>query len=116
VPIIGISTTWSSGPPGADLRLSIDLGLWTRVFLPSVVPPLFVALRVASALTLIVTLLTDILGAGTGVGRLLVVSQQRFDAAACWGLLLVVGTIGAWPAAVSRMSTPASGGAAAPLI
>ena len=67
---------------------------WTRVLLPSLVPQLFVALRVASALTLIITLLTDILGTGTGVGRLLVVSQQRFDAAACWGLLLVVGAIG----------------------
>jgi hypothetical protein len=116
VPIVGISTTWSSGPPGADLRLSIDPGS-VDPGPPAVRGPAPVRrLRVASAPTLIVTLLTDILGTGTGVGRLLVVSQQRFDAAACWGLLLVVGTIGAWPAAASRTSTPAPGGAAAPLV
>ena len=57
-------------------------------------------LRVASALRLIIALLTDILGTGTGMGRLLVVSQQRFEAAVCWGLLLVVGAIGGVASAI----------------
>jgi ABC-type nitrate/sulfonate/bicarbonate transport system permease component len=98
-PILHGTTAAVRGIPPTRIDAAATLGLrayrrWTRVLLPSVVPQLFVALRVASAVTLIVTLLTDILGTGTGVGRLLVVSQQRFDAAACWGLLLVVGTIG----------------------
>jgi ABC-type nitrate/sulfonate/bicarbonate transport system permease component len=42
----------------------------------------------------IITLLVDIFGTGTGLGRLLVESQQRFDAAAAWGLLLIVGLFG----------------------
>ena len=63
---------------------------WTRVLLPSLVPQLFVALRVASALTLIITLLTDILGTGTGVGRLLVVSVSNRDLAVVQCILLLV--------------------------
>ena len=50
--------------------------------------------RVASAMALIITLLVDILGAGAGIGRLLVESQQRFEASAAWGLLLMIGTFG----------------------
>lgn len=50
--------------------------------------------RVASALAVIIALLVDILGAGAGVGRLLVESQQHFDASAAWGLLLIVGCFG----------------------
>jgi ABC-type nitrate/sulfonate/bicarbonate transport system permease component len=98
-PILHSTTAAVRAIPATRIDAAATLGLrayrrWTRVLLPSVVPQLFVALRVASALTLIITLLSDILGTGTGIGRLLVVSQQRFDAAACWGLLLVVGTIG----------------------
>jgi ABC-type nitrate/sulfonate/bicarbonate transport system permease component len=50
--------------------------------------------RVAASLAVIITLLVDIFGAGTGVGRLLLESQQRFDASAAWGLLLIVGLFG----------------------
>ena len=90
-------------PTRIDAARSLGLRVyhrWTRVLLPSLVPQLFVALRVTSALTLIITLLTDILGTDTGIGRLLVVSQQRFESAACWGLLLVVGAIGCLASAV----------------
>ncbi len=45
-------------------------------------------------MALIVTLLVEILGAGEGVGRLLIERQQSFDAPAAWGLLLIVGTFG----------------------
>ena len=57
-------------------------------------PTILVGIRISSSLALILTLLTDVLGAGSGIGRLLDISQARFDAAAAWGLLLVVGTIG----------------------
>ena len=67
---------------------------WTQVILPSLTPQLFVAVRIASSMTLILTLLTDILGNGAGIGRLLLIQQQRFEAASCWGLLLVVGSLG----------------------
>ena len=49
---------------------------------------------VASALAVIVTFLVNIFGTGAGIGRLLIQSQQTFDAAAAWGLLLIVGAFG----------------------
>ena len=45
-------------------------------------------------MALIVTLLVDIFGVGAGLGRLLIESQQRFEAATAWGLLLMIGTFG----------------------
>jgi len=50
--------------------------------------------RVAASLAVIITLLVDIFGAGTGLGRLLIESQQRLDASAAWALLLIVGVFG----------------------
>ena len=35
-----------------------------------------------------------IFGTGTGMGRLVIESQQRLDAAGAWALLLIVGVVG----------------------
>jgi len=61
---------------------------------PSLIPGAMLGVRVAASMAVIITLLVDIFGAGTGVGRLLLESQQRFDASAAWGLLLIVGLFG----------------------
>lgn len=61
------------------------------MILPSITPALLLWTRTASSTALIVTLLYDIVGAGDGIGRLLVGHRQRFDAAAVWGLLLIIG-------------------------
>ncbi|OBF26676.1 hypothetical protein A5724_30990 [Mycobacterium sp. ACS1612] len=85
--------------PAVRLEMSRTIGLsrcqrWTKVIVPSLIPGSMLGVRVAASLAVIITLLVDIFGAGTGVGRLLVESQQRFDAAAAWGLLLLVGLFG----------------------
>ena len=85
--------------PAVRLEMSRTLGLsplqrWVKVGLPSLTPGVLLGVRVASALALIVTLLVDIFGTGAGIGRLLIQSQQTFDAAAAWGLLLIVGAFG----------------------
>jgi len=67
---------------------------WGKVVLPSLAPGIMLGVRVASSMALIITLLVDILGAGAGIGRLLVEGQQRFDASAAWGLLFIIGTFG----------------------
>lgn len=86
--------------PSVRLEMSRVLGLtlWERgykVILPSLLPGIFVGLRISVSIALLVALLVDILGAGSGVGRLIVTQQQQFDAAAVWGLLLVIGLLGA---------------------
>ena len=84
-------------PGGPSRRVAhpraVDRRRWRKVVLPTLAPAILVV-RIASALALIVALLVDILGAGKGIGRLLVASQQSFDAAAAWGLLLIVGGFG----------------------
>jgi sulfonate transport system permease protein len=57
-------------------------------------PDVLAGIRVASSLSLILTLLVDILGAGGGIGIQLEIRSASFDAAGAWGLLLVIGTIG----------------------
>ena len=98
-PILLNAATAMRSIPAVRLEMSRTLGLspaqrWRKVILPSLAPGIMLGVRVASALALIITLLVDILGAGAGIGRLLVESQQRFDAPAAWGLLFMIGTFG----------------------
>lgn len=85
--------------PPVRLEMSRTIGLspqqqWMKVITPSVLPGLMLGLRIAVSLGVIITLLVDILGTGTGIGALLIQSQQHFDAAAAWSLLLIVGVFG----------------------
>lgn len=98
-PVLLSAAAAARSMPAVRVEMSRTLGLspvrrWQKVMLPSLAPGVMLGVRIASALALIVTLLTDIFGAGAGLGRLLVESQQRFDAAAAWGLLLTIGTFG----------------------
>ena len=100
--------------PAVRFEMSRTLGLtllqrWSKVIVPSLTPGVILGVRVASAMALIVTLLVDIFGVGAGLGRLLIESQQRFEAATAWGLLVMVGAFGyltsvffAWAGRVSR--------------
>ncbi|HET7668219.1 MAG TPA: ABC transporter permease subunit [Mycobacterium sp.] len=85
--------------PTVRLEMSRTIGLsrahrWGKVIVPSLIPGAMLGVRVAASLAVIITLLVDLFGAGAGLGRLLVESQQRFDASAAWGLLLIVGLFG----------------------
>ncbi len=85
--------------PVVRLEMSHALGLtplrrWSKVVLPSLAPGILLGVRVASAMALIVTLLVDIFGVGAGLGRLLIDSQQRFESATAWGLMMLIGAFG----------------------
>ena len=85
--------------PVVRLEMAVTIGLspinrWLKVVFPSLLPGIMLGLRFAASLAVIITLLVDIFSAGTGIGRLLVESQQHFDSAAAWGLLLIVGGFG----------------------
>lgn len=89
----------SRAVPTVRVEMGPSLGLsrierFSKVFLPSVVPGIFIGVRVAVSTSLVVTLLVDILGSAQGAGRLLVERQQVFDSPAVWGLLLVIGIFG----------------------
>jgi sulfonate transport system permease protein len=98
-PILLNTATAVRAIPAVRLEMSRTIGLsrlqrWAKVIVPSLIPGLMLGVRVAASLAVIITLLVDVFGAGTGLGRLLVESQQRFDASAAWGLLLIVGVFG----------------------
>ena len=98
-PVLLAAATAMRTVPVVRLEMSYTLGLtplhrWGKVILPSLTPGILLGARVASAMALIVTLLVDIFGVGAGLGRLLIESQQRFEAATAWGLLLMIGTFG----------------------
>ncbi|MCU4671160.1 ABC transporter permease [Microbacterium fluvii] len=75
------------------LALSPDARL-LKVTIPSLAPYVMSGLRIAVSMTLIVTLFTDILGSGQGLGRLLQEMQHFFRADAVWGLLVFIGALG----------------------
>jgi ABC-type nitrate/sulfonate/bicarbonate transport system permease component len=98
-PILLNTATAVRAIPAVRLEMSRTVGLsraqrWGKVIVPSLMPGMMLGVRVAASLALIITLLVDIFGAGTGLGRLLLESQQRFDAPAAWGVLLMVGVFG----------------------
>jgi sulfonate transport system permease protein len=98
-PILLNTATAVRSIPAVRLEMSRTIGLsraqrWGKVIVPSLIPGLMLGVRVAASLAVIITLLVDIFGAGTGLGRLLLESQQRLDAPAAWGLLLMVGVFG----------------------
>jgi ABC-type nitrate/sulfonate/bicarbonate transport system permease component len=100
--------------PAVRLEMSRTIGLsplqrWSKVVAPSLAPGVLLGVRVAASLAVIVTLLVDVFGTGTGIGRLLVISQQHFDAAAAWGLLLIVGGFGYLSSAVLSYLRSATG-------
>jgi len=98
-PVLLNATSAMRSIPAVRLDMARTLGLsavgrWRKVVLPSLAPDVLVGIRVASSLSLILTLLVDILGPGSGIGIQLEIRSASFDAAGAWGLLLVVGTIG----------------------
>ncbi len=104
-PILLSAATAMRSVPVVRQEMSRTLGLsriqrWTKVIVPSLAPGVMLGVRIASAMALIVTLLVDIFGVGAGLGRVLVESQQRFEAAAAWGLLLMIGVVGYLASAV----------------
>lgn len=85
--------------PRVRLEMARTLGLTPterllKVTVPSVAPSVTVGIRIAASSALVVTLLVDMLGTGDGLGRQLLLSQQRFQAGAVWGLLLLTGLLG----------------------
>ncbi|WP_103383484.1 ABC transporter permease [Pseudonocardia dioxanivorans] len=96
--LLGTATGMRAIPPvRREMARSVGLTrgeqFW-KITLPSLVPSIFTGTRVAVSISLVVTLLADILGAGTGLGALISERQQSYDAASVWGLLLVIGLFG----------------------
>lgn len=72
------------------------LDRYRYVILPAAAPQIFAGLRVAIAVALIVTVVSELYGAsqGSGIGYFLVNAQQTFDMTALWAGLVLLGVLG----------------------
>lgn len=98
-PIVLNTASSMRGIPDVRREMSRTLGLTqrdrlTKIVLPSLLPGIALGMRLAVPIALIVTLLVDILGAGDGIGRVLQLQQQTYNAAGVYGLLTIVGLFG----------------------
>ncbi|UNK45633.1 ABC transporter permease [Arthrobacter sulfonylureivorans] len=98
-PILLNTVTGIRTIPAVRKEMARTLGLTpverlTKVIFPSLGPNIMTGLRISVSMSLIVTLVTDIIGTGRGLGRLLVDQQQFFESASVWGLLVVIGAFG----------------------
>ena len=77
-----------------DMARSLRLGLAERlrkVVLPALLPSVFLGVRVAAPVSLVITLLVEILTQVRGVGALLAIAQRNYQPARVYGLILVAG-------------------------
>lgn len=65
----------------------------TTIILPAVSTAVLLGVRVGAPVAIIVTLLVEILTGVTGIGALLAQSQQEYDSAATFGLLVLIGIV-----------------------
>jgi ABC-type nitrate/sulfonate/bicarbonate transport system permease component len=93
-------------PVARDTARSYGLGrveiLW-RVVLPSAMPFIGTALRVAAPVALIVTVVAGLLGGGPGLGQNLYVAQSAGDYPSLYAYVLVLGILGLIFIGLSRL-------------
>lgn len=77
---------------GRTLRLSRYERL-RKIVVPALIPSVLLGVRVAAPLTLIITLLVEILTQVSGLGALIAKSQTNFESAQVYGLVAVAGVI-----------------------
>jgi ABC-type nitrate/sulfonate/bicarbonate transport system permease component len=65
-----------------------------RIVLPASLPQIFAGLRTALGIALIVMVLSEMYGASSGLGYLILTAQRRFEVPETYGGVLVLGIIG----------------------
>jgi len=68
--------------------------LLARVILPAALPSIFTGLRIALPISIIVIVLTEMIGDSRGLGYYISVSGTRFEFASVYAAILVIGTCG----------------------
>ena len=87
----------SCPPASADVVQVYGGGKWfflTRVAVPSAMPSMFAAMRLAAPTSLVGALLAEYLATGQGVGYLLATSQSTYDFGKIWSAVALIGICG----------------------
>lgn len=86
---IPLSLIWTAENMGAGRTT-----LLRRVILPAAMPAIFTGLRIALPISIIVIVLTEMIGDSRGLGYYISVSGTRFEFANVYAAILVIGTCG----------------------
>lgn len=92
--IAGVS---SVVPTMRETATTFGLGGWAatwEVYLPSALPNIFVGMRTALSLSIVVAVLAQMLAGNTGIGYLIVTAQQSLDVDTIYALVLTLGVLG----------------------
>jgi ABC-type nitrate/sulfonate/bicarbonate transport system permease component len=65
-----------------------------HVVLPAALPKIFSGLRLSLSLSLILMVVSELVGAFNGIGYSLVAAQQQFDLTAMWSWIVLLGILG----------------------
>lgn len=76
-----------------SMRLSKTRFLAT-VVLPAALPKIFAGLRVSLSLALILMVISELVGAGDGIGAQMILAQRNFDLAQMWAGIVLLGILG----------------------
>jgi ABC-type nitrate/sulfonate/bicarbonate transport system permease component len=98
-PVLGMSIAAVRGiePRLIEVARNLELGLServTKIILPFIVPRLFVGLRLAAGVALVVAVTVEIAANPRGVGYELILAQQNLRPDRAYGLLLWIGCLG----------------------
>jgi ABC-type nitrate/sulfonate/bicarbonate transport system permease component len=80
-----------------DVARSFRLSMFERIRLiviPSAVPAILLGVRIALPLTIVLTLLVEILTSIEGIGALMIAAQRNFQSGQVYGLLVLAGLFG----------------------
>ncbi|GII61741.1 nitrate ABC transporter permease [Sphaerisporangium krabiense] len=65
-----------------------------RVLLPAAAPKIFAGLRLSVSLAVILMVLSELVGSTDGIGHQLLYTQQNFDLAGTWSVIVLLGVLG----------------------
>ncbi|ONI78739.1 nitrate ABC transporter permease [Actinosynnema sp. ALI-1.44] len=66
----------------------------TMVVLPAALPKIFAGLRVSLSLSLVLMVISELVGAATGMGTQLTDAQRQYDYANMWAVIVLLGVLG----------------------
>jgi sulfonate transport system permease protein len=87
----------STEPLLIDMAFSYGLGRWRRlrsIILPAAAPQIFAGARTALAISVIIMVVSETVGAQGGIGYFLLAAQRSFQITDMWGTIVALGVLG----------------------
>jgi ABC-type nitrate/sulfonate/bicarbonate transport system permease component len=87
----------STEPLLVDMAVAYGMGRWRRlrsIILPAAAPQIFAGARTALAISVIIMVVSETVGAQGGIGYFLLAAQRSFQITDMWGTIIALGVLG----------------------